>query len=124
MRLKGEENYTVWKKVIEDIAVMNRLKRYIYKKGKAPKYVDKFNKKTNKIKLAVWLAQEAKDLNIKLIIKLNIKSTPVQILARYKLACKIQVTLQTQYEGIGAVLNYNAIELYIKIKYKDYPNLK
>jgi len=55
MKLKGEENYVIWKEVIEDIAVANRLRRYIYKKGKASEYVDKFNKKANKIKLAVWL---------------------------------------------------------------------
>ena len=52
---KGEENYVIWKEVIEDIAIANRLRRYIYKKGKAPKYVDEFNEKANKIKLAVWL---------------------------------------------------------------------
>jgi len=53
IKLKGEENYIVWKEAIEDIAIVNRLRRYIYKKGKAPKYIDKFNKKANKIKLAV-----------------------------------------------------------------------
>ena len=77
MRLKGEENYTAQKEAIEDIAVANGLRRYIYKKGKVPEYIDKFNKKTNKIKLAVQLVQEAKNLNIKLIIKFNIKSTSV-----------------------------------------------
>jgi len=41
--------------VIEDIAIANRLKWYIYEKGKTPKYIDKFNKKSNKIKLVVWL---------------------------------------------------------------------
>jgi hypothetical protein len=34
------------------------------------------------------------------------------------------MTLQTQYKGTGAVLNYNAIKLYIKIKYNNYSNLK
>ena len=34
------------------------------------------------------------------------------------------MTLQTQYKGTRAVLNYNTIKLYIKIKYNDYPNLK
>jgi hypothetical protein len=53
MKLKGEENYIAWKEVIEDIAIANGLRRYIYKKGKAPKYIDEFNKKANKIKLAV-----------------------------------------------------------------------
>ena len=86
--------------------------------------MDKFNKKANKIKLVIQQIQEAKDLSIKIIIKLNIKSTPIQILVRYKLVYKIQVTLQTQYKGTGAVLNYNAIKLYIKIKYNNYFNLK
>ena len=46
------------------------------------------------------------------------------MLAGYKLVYKIQVTLQTQYKGTRAVLNYNAIKLYIKIKYNNYPNFK
>ena len=79
--------------------------------------MDKFNKKANKIKLVIQQIQEAKDLNIKIIIKLNIKSTPVRMLAGYKSVYKIQVTLQTQYKGTRAVFNYNTIKLYIKIKY-------
>ena len=38
---------------MENITVINRLKHYIYIKGKVSKYIDKFNKKVNKIKLAV-----------------------------------------------------------------------
>ena len=34
-------------------AIINGLKYYIYKKGKAPKYINKFNEKGNKIKLVV-----------------------------------------------------------------------
>src|SRR6266571_6700740 len=61
---------------------------------------------------------------MKLIIKLNVKSTPAQMLAGCKSAREMWVTLQTQYKGTGAVLNYNAIESYTKIKYNNYPNLK
>ena len=57
--------------------------------------MDEFNKKANKTKLAVQQIQEAGDLNIKIIIKFNVKSTPVQMLAGYKLVYKIWVTLQT-----------------------------
>ena len=46
------------------------------------------------------------------------------MLAGYKLVRKIQVTLQTQYKGTRAVLSYNAIKSYTKIKYDNYPNLK
>ena len=84
MKLKGEENYAVQKEVIKDIAVVNGLRYYIYKKEKAPKYIDKFNKKANKIKLVVQLIQKAGDLSIKIIFKFNVKSTLMQILARYK----------------------------------------
>ena len=77
MRLKGEENYTIQKEVIEDIAIANGLRQYIYKKGKVPEYIDEFNKKANKTKLVVQQIQEAEDLSIKIIIKLNIKSTPI-----------------------------------------------
>ena len=46
------------------------------------------------------------------------------MLAGCKLVYKIQVTLQTQYKEIKVVFNYNAIKLYIKIKYDNYFNLK
>ena len=55
MRLMGEENYTAWKEAIEDIAVANRLRRYIHKKRKAPEYINEFNEKANETKLAAWL---------------------------------------------------------------------
>ena len=38
---------------MEDITVMNGLRQHIYNKGNVPEYIDKFNKKSNKIKLAV-----------------------------------------------------------------------
>ena len=46
------------------------------------------------------------------------------MLAGYKSVCKIWVTLQTQYKRTGVVFNYNAIKLYMKIKYNDYFDLK
>ena len=70
-------------------------RHYIYVKGKTLKYINKFNKKANKTKLAAQQIQEAGDLNIKIIIKFNVKSTPIQMLAGYKLVYKIWVTLQT-----------------------------
>jgi hypothetical protein len=46
------------------------------------------------------------------------------MLAGCKSAREMWVTLQTQYKGTGAVLNYNVIKSYTKIKYKNYLNLK
>ena len=53
MRLKREENYIAWKKAMEDLVVANSLRHFIYKKGKTPEYMDEFNEKTDKTKLAV-----------------------------------------------------------------------
>ena len=53
MKLKGEENYIIWKEVIKDIVVANGLRQYIYKKGKVFKYMDEFNEKADEIKLVV-----------------------------------------------------------------------
>ena len=61
---------------------------------------------------------------MKIIIKFNIKSTFIQMLAKYKLIYKIQVTLQTQYKGTNAVFSYNTIKLYTKIKYNNNSNFK
>jgi len=41
------------KEIIKDIAVINGLRQYIYKKEKYLNIMDKFNKKANKIKLVV-----------------------------------------------------------------------
>ena len=53
MKLKGEENYVTWKEAIEDIAIINSLRRFIHEKGRAPLYIDEFNKKADIAKLAV-----------------------------------------------------------------------
>ena len=51
--------------------------------------MDEFNKKANETKLAVQQIQEAGDLSIKIIIKLNVKSTSIQMLAGCKSVYKI-----------------------------------
>jgi hypothetical protein len=53
MKLKGEENYVAWKEAIKDLAIANRLRRYIHKKGRVPEYADEFNEKVNEAKLAL-----------------------------------------------------------------------
>ena len=48
IKLKGKKNYHIKKG-------NKGFNYYIYKKGKASKYIDKFNKKANKIKPVAWL---------------------------------------------------------------------
>jgi hypothetical protein len=47
MKLKGEENYVVWKEAIKDLAIANGLCRYIHKKGRVPEYADEFDEKVD-----------------------------------------------------------------------------
>jgi hypothetical protein len=115
MRLKGEENYTAWKDAIENLAVSNDLRKYIHEKGRAPPYIDEFDDKADADDLLLWKAWAAGDSNMKLIIQLNVKTTLAQLLVGCKSAREMWTTLQTQYEGSGIVLNYNAIETYTKI---------
>jgi hypothetical protein len=112
MKLKGEENYVAWKEAIENLAISNDLRRFIHEKGRAPRYVDEFDDDVDEAQLALWKAWAAGDSSMKLIIQLNVKKTPVLMLAGCKTARKMWATLQTQYEGTGAVLNFNAIETY------------
>jgi hypothetical protein len=55
MKLKGEENYNSWRAAIENIAKSNGLRRYIHKKGKAPKEVDEFDDDVDPEELQKWL---------------------------------------------------------------------
>ena len=47
MRLKGEENYMAWKDALENLAVSNDLRKYIYEKGRALLYINKFDDKAD-----------------------------------------------------------------------------
>lgn len=58
-----------------------------------------------------------------LMIRINVKETRF-LLIGCKSAPEMWKTLQTQYEGTGAVLNYNAIKEYTRIKYEDYNSLE
>ena len=49
---------------------------------------------------------------------------PSQVIANCKTAREIQKALQIQYEGSDIVLNYNTIETYVYIKYKDFKSLE
>ncbi|ELR02082.1 hypothetical protein GMDG_05243 [Pseudogymnoascus destructans 20631-21] len=107
-----------------DLVDANDLVRFVHPKGTAPPQADEFDEKVDIEKFATWKAWKAGDASMKLIIQTNVKETPSQLLAGCKSACEMWVILQSQYEGTGAVLNFNAIETYTKIKYGDYANLE
>ena len=49
---------------------------------------------------------------------------PSQVITNYKTAREMQKALQIQYEGSSIVLNYNTIETYVHIKYKNFKSLE
>ena len=61
LKLKGEENWLLWKEVMESLAQSNILHKYIHMKGKAPEYANKFNNNINANKLQKWQEWEQGD---------------------------------------------------------------
>ncbi len=77
--LKREENYVLQREKIINIAKLNSLIKYIYKKGKAPEEVDEFANIINKKKLEIQQAWEKGNALIKLLITNNYKALLAQI---------------------------------------------
>jgi hypothetical protein len=53
-KLKGQENYLIWKPRILNLAIANGLDRYFSNKYKKPLKADKFDKKTTKRTMKLW----------------------------------------------------------------------
>jgi hypothetical protein len=51
LKLKGEENYNVWKEQMLDLATSNQLKKYISEKARKPVFVDEDDEKADADKL-------------------------------------------------------------------------
>ncbi|TAQ89033.1 hypothetical protein B7494_g2618 [Chlorociboria aeruginascens] len=58
------------------------------------------------------------------IIELNTKEIPAQAINGCRTVIDIWTTLQTRYEGSGAVLQYNLLMDWVNIKLEDYSSLK
>ena len=120
-----------WKEKIISIAKMNQLFKYIYKKAQAMKlvFVDEYADDADKDKhtdaqLIAQNEQEQGDASMQLAITCNCKATPAQLVQSKKSAFDMWKTLCTQYEGSGTVLEYNAIQEYMRLAYDDYPSLE
>lgn len=125
LKLKGEENYAIWKDAMTDLAKANGCQRYIHAKARPPKKVDEFeDDEYTTEELDRWQTWEAGNSSMMLMIRINVKETPQSLLTGCTTALDMWATLQIQYEGTGAVLNYNAIEQYTRIKYEDYTSLE
>ena len=54
IKLKGEENWLLWKELIENLAKSNNLRKYIHEKGKAPEFANEFDDDVDAEKLQKW----------------------------------------------------------------------
>ena len=108
---------------------MNKLFKYIHEKAQAtkPAFVDEYAddaKKYTDTELTAWTDWEQGDASMQLAITCNCKATPAQLVQSKKTAFDMWKTLCTQYEGSGTVLEYNAIQEYMRLAYDDYPSLE
>jgi hypothetical protein len=126
MKLKGEENYAVWKTAIVDLANINGCLDYIHPKIKPPKEIDIFkeDEKYEKEELDKWKEWRVGNACMKLIISTNCKEIPQTLITDCQTAKEMWSTLQTHYEGSGTVLKYQALETYTRIRYEDYNSLE
>jgi hypothetical protein len=51
IKLKGEENWLLWKELMENLAKSNNLRKYIHEKGKAPEFANEFDDDVEATKL-------------------------------------------------------------------------
>ena len=128
-KLKGEKNYAQWVRAIESIADQFDLHKYYHPKAPAgPSRVDEFSikiddeKEQQKLKIwKEWVAQEAK---MRQAIEFNLNPGPMAVIATEKTAKDMWAKLKSQYEGSGIVLEYSAIQDYVRQTVSDFPNLE
>jgi hypothetical protein len=123
MKLKGEENYTVWKEQMMFLAKSNQLKKFISENAKKPDFVDEDDEKAVGDKLKEWQDWESGDARMMLAISYNCQTTPQQVVMGKKTALEMWQALQIQFEGKGYVIKYNAIQKYVNLRYEDFTDL-
>jgi hypothetical protein len=53
-KLKGQENYLIWKLRILNLAIINNLNKYFSNKYKKPPEADEFDEKTTERAMKLW----------------------------------------------------------------------
>ena len=80
MKLKGEENYAVWKEAMLNLAISNGLKRYLRKDPRKPIQVDEDDTKASDEAVRAWQDWEAGDAKTKLALSYNLSSILIQVI--------------------------------------------
>ena len=125
-KLKGAENYQQWKDKVINIAKSNGIAKFLHEKSrtKKPQEVDEWDDDVKEEDLKKWQDWETGESQMKLAITLNCKAGPLGHTQGKSTALDMWESLQHQYEGSGTVLEYNAIQTYVSMKYDDYTSLE
>ena len=112
-KLKGRENYTVWKENILVLAASHRIDYHLVPSKRYPKPQDLSNdddwedaSTEQQTQWENWVAMDAKAL---MAIRNNILSGPLDAIQGKKTAIDVWNTLQITYEGKGGMLVYHAL---------------
>lgn len=125
-KLKGDENWSVWKPRIKDLAVANGLEKYISVRHikSAPKFVDFEDEDASADDYDKYAAWKRGDSKMKMVILYNCDKSPAAIINNCETAMDMWTLLTSHYEGSGVVLNYNAIVDYNSIRYENFSSLE
>ncbi|KAK6586176.1 hypothetical protein PZA11_001233 [Diplocarpon coronariae] len=125
-KLKGAEDYSQWRNKVLNLAKSNALTMHLHTKARthAPPEVDLWDRSITNEERDNWVRWEAEESQMKLAITLNCKPGPLAHTEGDKSALDMWEALQKQYEGSGTVLEYNAIQTYVTIKYDDFNSLE
>jgi hypothetical protein len=94
-KLKGQENYLIWKPRMLNLATTNGLDRYFSNKYKKPPKVDEFDKKTTERAVKLWNAWRQGDAKAKILITNNISGSSEEYIIGKETALDIWNVLQT-----------------------------
>ena len=124
LKLRGEENYSLWKRSIENLAIMHDLQDHYHPKApKPPKQIDVYGKEANSDEIVKFKEWQRKDARMKLIITGNLSISLASQVENLDTARAMWEALQNQLEGSGIVLYIQASSKFSSMKCSDYSNL-
>jgi hypothetical protein len=94
-KLKGQENYSMWKPRMLNLATANGLDRYFSNKYKKPPEADEFDKKATERAMKLWNAWRQGDAKAKILITNNVSGSSEEHTTGKETALDIWNALQT-----------------------------
>jgi len=124
IKLKGKENYLIWKKQIHNLAIANGLKYYIKVGAKIPIVTEEDDaKKSTLMEIEVYEKWKATDAKMKNTILWNYTPAIQGIVSGKSIARDMLNTLKTQYTNTIVIMKYQVLVNWLYIKYNNYKSI-